>query len=190
MPVLLGTSSLTLWPLAVAVLVLVAAAALNHGWWRIPNQFTLGAIAAAWFTALAFIHSGVAPTAGGGISSSVASTFVALFALLPLYMLGFLPAGCVKTQMAFGAWVGCALPISAAWLVVGLASVGGMLVTAAIVSVYQLRQSAAAKTAAGSSEPIDVTKPPEMFPLQTTLSLGSILGLVATLVFAAGRLAG
>lgn len=185
MQALVTSPPIQLWPLAVGVALLVVAAGLNHRLGRIPNQVTFGAIAAAWVAAIACVQMGALPTAGGGIASSVACTAMAFAALIPAYAIG-VPAGCVKTQMGFGAWVGCTFAFESAYMITGLATLGGLLLSAACVSVYQLRQAASALPEDG---PIDYTRPPELFPLQTTLSLGTIAGLVAMLIVAAGRAA-
>src|SRR5262245_59703825 len=97
------------WPVAIGVGVLLIAAWLNGKSGRVPNLLTFGMIAAAWLAAWFVIGPQLAPSSGGSLGSSLASTFAALVVLLPAYAIGFVPAGCVKAQMAFGAWLGCAL---------------------------------------------------------------------------------
>jgi hypothetical protein len=171
--------SLDGWPVWVGLVVLVAAAWMNHSCGRVPNQFTFGAIGAAWLAAALLARLDLAPASGGSLANSLFCTFVALGALAPAYAIGCMPAGCVKAQMAFGAWVGCGLGLGAAFWATVTATVAGMLVTAAAVTVYQLRQRS---LAAEGEEPIDFSRPPDLFPIQTTLSVGSLLGIAAALL--------
>jgi Flp pilus assembly protein protease CpaA len=160
------------WPVWVGLVVLVAAAWMNHRWGRIPNQATFGAIGAAW--AVAAFLAGFAPTTGGSLASSVICTFAALAALAPAYALGCMPAGCVKAQMAFGAWLGCGLGLGPALTATVVATIAGQLATAAAVSIYQLRQRSLVQA---GDEPVDYSRPPDLFPIQTTLTVGSLLGI-------------
>lgn len=103
------------WPLVVAMGVLVVAGLLYAVLGRVPNAFTFLAIAAGWATALAQPVLFGAPLAGG-IGGSLICTVAGLLMLGKLYKFG-LGAGCLKAQMAFGAWVGCALPWETALIV-------------------------------------------------------------------------
>jgi hypothetical protein len=103
------------WPLVIALGVLVVAGLLYAVLGRVPNAFTFLAIAAGWATALAQPVLFGAPL-GGGIAGSLICTAAGLLMLGKLYKFG-LGAGCLKAQMAFGAWVGCALPWETALIV-------------------------------------------------------------------------
>ncbi|HZN33610.1 MAG TPA: hypothetical protein VFB80_07315 [Pirellulaceae bacterium] len=164
------------WPLAVGLGVLVAAAVLNQVNGRVPNLLSLGMIGAAWLAAL-FIQCGLAPTSGGGLAASVICTFAALAVLVPDYAIGCVPAGCVKAQMAFAAWIGCALGLGPALTATIIATLAGELVTAAAVALYKIRQNSQAPEL--YQRPIDLIRPPALFPIQTTLSAGSLLGIAA-----------
>jgi hypothetical protein len=103
------------WPLVVALGVLAVAGLLYAALGRVPNAFTFLAIVAGWATALAQPVLFGAPL-GGGIGGSLICTIAGLLMLGKLYKFG-LGAGCLKAQMAFGAWVGCALPWETALIV-------------------------------------------------------------------------
>src|SRR4051812_3157601 len=100
------------------------AAAINVRTLRVPNWLSLGAAAAGLGAAVA-VTNGLAPSAGGGLGSSLASALLGGLLLLPCYASGSLGAGCVKMQTAFGAWVGCALPLPAALWVTAVATLAG-----------------------------------------------------------------
>jgi hypothetical protein len=108
------------------------------------------------------------PSQGGGLLPSLVATGIGFGLLVLFYRSGWLGAGCVKMQMAFGACVGCALGLPAAAWVTGLATVVGILLTAlgALITVGWRR--AHEKTGSG----------PHLFPAQITLSLGSVCGVV------------
>ena len=170
---------LAYWPVGVGLGVLVVAALLNHKSGRVPNPLTLGMIAAAWLAAWFIIGPRLAPSAGGTLGSSVVCTFVALAALLPAYVIGCVPAGCVKAQMAFGAWLGCALGLGPALAATIIATLAGQLLTAFAVAIYRKQEQAKID----EEYDFGVSRPAELFPIQTTLSAGSLCGLAAALVF-------
>ena len=167
----------TYWPIGVGLGVLAVAAALNHQSNRVPNPLTFGMIAAGWAAAGLLVGSGLAPSAGGGLAGSVACTFVALAVMLPAYVMGFMPAGCVKAQMAFGAWLGCALALGPAIAATVIATFVGQLAAAAAATIYHLRQEAQAKD---RDEPPHAWQPAQLFPIQTPIALGSLCGIAAT----------
>jgi len=163
------------WPVWIGAAILVIAALLNHRSGRVPNPLTFGAIGAAWVVAALF---GRDPSTGG-LSSSVICTFVALGAMLTAYGIGCVPAGCVKAQMAFGAWVGCALSLGHALSTTVIVTLAAQLLTAAAISVQLLRRRApSAGIAAGDAAP----RAGELFPIQSTLTVGSLCGLAAIIV--------
>lgn len=177
---LLSVAALPVW---IGMAMLVLAALLNEGLGRIPNSLTLGAVLAAWATAALLGGLGTASSTGGGLVSSIACALVALLSMSPAYASGCAPAGCVKSQMALGAWLGCALGTAPAVLVTVVATVAGLLVSAVAVSIYQLRRRAMLESHETS---IDLSQPVVLFPLQSTMSLGSLLAIVA--IFASGYL--
>jgi Flp pilus assembly protein protease CpaA len=139
--------NLSLWPLWCACALLLIAAIVNLRSLLAPNWLSFG----------------------GGILPSVGATAVAFLLLAPFYQSGWLGAGCIKMQMAFGAWVGCAVGLPAAVLVTAFATIAGALFTAigALYATLQLR----------SREGVGVGA--HLFPAQVTLSLGSVCGVAA-----------
>jgi Flp pilus assembly protein protease CpaA len=159
----------SLWALWCACLLLLLAALINARSLLVPNRLTFAAILAGWLLALA-ISAGIAiPSRGGGFLPSLAASAVGLLLLIPFYKSTGLGAGCVKMQMAFGAWVGCALDLSAAVRMTAFATVVGGLLTAVVVlicvGVLKLFEE---------GELSD-----RQLPAQVTLSLGSIGGVIA-----------
>jgi hypothetical protein len=116
--------------------------------------------------------SGSTTLHGGGLAASLAASAVGLVLLLPFYRGGSLGAGCVKMQMAFGAWVGCGLNLPTAVAVTAAATVAGIALTTAGVSLAALRLRAQQEAGAGGF----------LFPAQLTLSLGSVCGVIVTAV--------
>jgi Flp pilus assembly protein protease CpaA len=133
----------------------------------------LSAILAGWLVALAISASDEIPSHGGGLLPSLAATAVGFFLLVPFYRSAGLGAGCVKMQMAFGAWVGCAMDLPSAVLVTGLATVEGGFVTLIGASIAFQRIRSQDWVSAWT----------HLFPAQTTLSLGSVCGVVAAGLF-------
>ena len=72
--------------------------------YRVPNVLTLAAIVAA------LIFAAVAPMFAPDREGGLATAFIGMLAggviMIPFYANGILGAGCVKAQIAFGAWVG------------------------------------------------------------------------------------
>jgi prepilin peptidase CpaA len=159
----------SLWSVWCACLLLVLAAAIYTRTLIVPNRLSLSATLAGWLVAIAISASVGIPSRGGGVVASLAASAVGFFLLLPFYMGGWLGPGCVKMQMAFGAWVGCALGLPAAVLITGLATVAGGLTTGIGASFAALRLRA--------EEGADACL--EMYPGQVTLSAGSVCGVVA-----------
>jgi prepilin peptidase CpaA len=135
----------------------------------VPNWISLPAILAGWLVALAISASAEIPSHGGGFVPSLAATAVGFLLLIPFYRSAGLGAGCIKMQMAFGAWVGCAMDLRSAVLVTGLATVEGGLVTVMCASMAVARLRSKNWASAWTY----------LFPAQSTLSLGSVCGVVA-----------
>src|SRR5262245_43540911 len=104
------TMSWELLPAAVGVAILSLAAVSQVVARRVPNVLTLPAILTGWVFALYLdaSHRALRPEHA---LASLSGTFLALLIMLPFYNARGLGAGCVKAQMAFGAWIGCALPL-------------------------------------------------------------------------------
>jgi prepilin peptidase CpaA len=158
----------SLWPLWCGCGLLLLAALINARSLAVPNRLSLSALVGGWLAAIAVSASVGGPTRGGGILPSVAATAVALLLLLPFYRSGWLGAGCVKMQMAFGAWVGCALNLPSAVLVTGLTTMIGELVTALAAASAAVRFRSADR---GDAETF-------LIPAQIPLSLGSLGGVI------------
>jgi Flp pilus assembly protein protease CpaA len=156
------------WALWWACLLLLTAAVINARTLTVPNRLSLAAILAGWLCALGVSASIGIPSRGGGLVPSLAATAVGFFLLIPFYQRGWLGAGCVKMQMAFGAWMGCALGLPAAVLVTGFATVVGILLTAIGASMAVLRLRSQAGVDAASY----------LYAAQIDLSLGSAGGVV------------
>jgi prepilin peptidase CpaA len=150
---------------------MLLAAVVNLRTLRVPNRLSLLATAAGWIAAL-LISVGLLPSAGGGLVPSLAAALLGGMLLLPFYARGGLGAGCVKMQMAFGAWVGCALGLSEAAALTAMATFLGGLITAVGALLVLKRPTALPADAAGD----------RLFPAQATLSLGAIASLAAVLL--------
>jgi Flp pilus assembly protein protease CpaA len=161
----------TMWALWFACLLLLIAAVINARTLTVPNRLSLPALLVGWLVAVVVSASTDIPSHGGGFPPSLAATVIGLLLLVPFYVSGWLGAGCVKVQMAFGAWVGCALDLPAAVWVTGFATVlGGLLTTIAAGVIIATQRSRT------DEQSVDQ---PRMFPAQITLSMGSICGVVA-----------
>jgi hypothetical protein len=86
--------------------------------------------------------------------------------MLPLYSRHRLGAGCIKTQMAFGAWAGCALPFPYAQALIATSTIGGLLFT-----YFVLRMVVAEK------EPDELRR--YDFPAQATISAVTAVSALA-----------
>jgi Flp pilus assembly protein protease CpaA len=155
------------WALWCAGGLMVVAAAINARTLRVPNRLSLSATVGGWVVALLVSSSIGVPSQGGGIVASLAGSAVGFILLLPFYAPGLLGGGCVKMQIAFGAWVGCALPIVPAAGLTAFATLAGVLVT--IIAPAPAILSAKVRRKQLSSP---------LFPAQVTMSLGSVGGML------------
>jgi hypothetical protein len=173
------------WPIWVGLAVLLIAALFYQLTSRVPNAFTFSAMAAAWMTAaLMQLQPGILPPTAGGLVSSMVATAAGLLMLGKLYKLG-LGAGCLKTQMAFGAWLGCALSLEPALLMTVLATlIGGSTTVLIQIAVGRFRGKPVEELVVGD-EPAAESLP---FPAQTTLALGSVGGVLLFFVVGASYL--
>jgi Flp pilus assembly protein protease CpaA len=112
--------------LGVAVLVLLVAAVSQAYARRVPNGFTIPAVIAGWALSVYIDVGRHAAWPGPAFQASFVAAFVALAIMLPLYRSGRLGAGCIKAQMAFGAWAGCALPLVTSLTLTASATVAGL----------------------------------------------------------------
>jgi prepilin peptidase CpaA len=161
-----------LWALWCGFGLMAVAAAVNVRTLMVPNRLSLPAAIAGLVAALLVSCSVGLPSVGGGILASLAAATTGLLLLLPFYVMGGLGAGCVKMQAAFGAWVGCALAPVPAVLLVGLGTLGGLLLT--VVGALAQRR------AAEPEGPEDQRS--RLFPAQVTLSLGTICAVAVLIV--------
>ena len=159
--------STSLLAICAAAVVATAAAILQTRLQRVPNTLTLGSLGLAWLAALAITLFGVGP---GGLPSSLAAALAGGLSLLPFYLVGSLGAGCIKAQMSFGAWIGCAMGLSAAVTTALVATLVGRVLTfglyALVVRLYPAVE-------------YDVTT--WTMNAQSPLSVGSIAGLIGCL---------
>ena len=100
------------WPVWAAALLLGVAAAINARTLTVPNWLTLGGVLSGWVVG-ALASAGALPLRGG-LGPSLAATAIGFGVLIPWASRGALGVGCVKAQMAFGAWLGCAADLGPA----------------------------------------------------------------------------
>jgi hypothetical protein len=166
------------WPMWVGCAFLFFVALLYQLIDRVPNVLTFSAIVAAWVVGLLLAVPGLLPPAGGGIASSLVCTVACPMMLLKAYKIG-LGAGCLKAQMALGAWIGCALPLESALIVSVFATlIGGSTMAILWIIEGRLRGKRLSEISLGDNQSAD-SRP---FPAQIPLSLGSIGGVLLAFV--------
>ncbi len=106
--------------------VLFVAALVHAMLGRVPSVLTIVAVAAAWATAFTRPPLFGGQPLAGGIVGSLLCTAVPLLLFIKWSKLG-LPTDCMKPQMAFGAWVGCALDWDPAVVITVAASMLGFV---------------------------------------------------------------
>jgi Flp pilus assembly protein protease CpaA len=153
-------------PAGVAVAILLAAAASQAAFRRVPNFLTLPAIGAGWLYAawVDVAHRSAVPTQA--LEASFLAALAALVIMLPLYSSGMLGAGCLKAQMAFGAWIGSAIPLVPAMALAAASTVGGLLFTFALCLMRA--KELVAQGRRGGFE----------FPAQITISAVAVVGVI------------
>jgi prepilin signal peptidase PulO-like enzyme (type II secretory pathway) len=155
------------WPALVGLLVILVAAVLQSRTSRVPNALTEPAILVAWLLSAAISAHGGVDWAGGSLLGSLTGTALALIICLPVYRRG-LGAGTIKAQMAFGAWVGCAMPFLPTVCITAIATLlGGVLTCVGCLVVIRR-----AEAGHGALE----------FPAQSTYALGAFCCVVGWFV--------
>ena len=152
-------------PFVVATIVLLLAAASQVASERVPNVLTLPAILAGWGFAFFLDSTQHARFPGQASAASLLGAFLALAIMVPFYRYG-LGAACVKTQMAFGAWMGCAIPTVPVLIVVAVTTTLGLALTYASV-----------RALAPNTHDEEFHK--HGFPAQVTMTIATLVGVVA-----------
>jgi prepilin signal peptidase PulO-like enzyme (type II secretory pathway) len=134
---------------------------------KVPNRLSLPTILLGWLASL-FVQFGVLPSAGGGFLASFAVSLLAGIMLIPVQGAGWIGAGCVKMHAGLGAWVGCALGLWPAVLMIGAATLMGTICTIVFSGIDHARKRRKPGYKPGIL----------MFPIQATLSLGAIICIV------------
>ena len=137
----MGLFGVESWALWCAFVLMALAAAINARTYMVPNRLSLSAAILGWLAALLVSGLESVPSLGGGILASLVGSGVGFGLLLPFFLAGYLGAGCVKMQAAFGAWVGSRVARFAGCSV-GWARDPGGRGTQCSGSVYQDQQSA------------------------------------------------
>ena len=153
-------------PLMVACAIMLVAAFINYFTLTTPNWLSLSGILTAWVVAL-LLSIEIIELTDGSVPSALVSMVLGGVLLIPFYITGWLGAGCVKMQAAYGAWLGCAYPIAKSAILVGVTTIAGALLTTVAALVVWLFQRSCRPD---SQQTI-------LFPAQVTLSLSSLLSL-------------
>jgi Flp pilus assembly protein protease CpaA len=150
-------------PAAVGIGILILAATSQALARRVPNVLTLSGIATGWLFAIFWdaTHRSLLP--GPMLLASLAGVFVALLLMLPIYRTNGLGAGCVKAQMAFAAWVSCAIPLAPAITLIVCSTFGGLVFTFGIAYL-------------SIADRPDASRRSYEFPAQLTMSTVGIVG--------------
>lgn len=114
------------WPIWCGCFLMIWAAVIERRKRKVPNAFTMPAAVAGIVVAWLFGEGGSYPALHGGVESSLGVAVSLLVVLVVLWRRKQFPGGCAKMQVAFAAWLGCALPYTQS-LVVCLASVAAVL---------------------------------------------------------------
>jgi prepilin signal peptidase PulO-like enzyme (type II secretory pathway) len=178
--------SFAAWPLWIGFALLVVAAVINAWTMLVHNWLSIPALLGGWACALLVGSVDGVPSLGGGLLSSCLAGVGALLVLLPVFLKSWIGAGCLKMQVAFGAWVGCCLPELPAFWLVSLGTALGLGLS--LVSLWVKHRLAARKAWEFSQVACTEMSPedtdwfrrlePAQFPAQVALSLGGICGVV------------
>jgi hypothetical protein len=153
------------WPIGVGLCVVMIAQLWHAFGDRVPNGLTLGAIGVAWLLSLSNANLRGTLLIQGDLGASLLAAFLPMLILLPFYGFG-LGAGCVKSQMAFGAWVGCGLSLVPALAAAAAATILSVILTYAGCLIAMVRA------------PRDTENAPYEFPAQLTFVFGNVLGIM------------
>lgn len=148
-------------PMTIGVCFLLIAGFWELKTWRVPNALTFSAIIAAFVFVV--IAGAVAPERNGTLFTAFMGMLIGFALMLPHYVGGYLGAGCVKAQAAFGAWVGAGLSGWPSFMFVAYGTIGAGIVLS-IVQKYRLSKMAE-------------NDEPQEFHAQLPISLGAALGL-------------
>jgi prepilin signal peptidase PulO-like enzyme (type II secretory pathway) len=102
------------WPLWVGFLVLIAGAIMDLKTGKIYNKYTYPAALLALILATAK-SIGLPVPIWGGLESCLGTAAIASGLVFLSYILAVAGGGTVKLQMAFGAWLGCAVDLRYGW---------------------------------------------------------------------------
>jgi hypothetical protein len=186
--------SVAYWPIWVGFAFMFVVALTFQIQGRVPNALTFFGIATGWLVAVVIeCAPGLLPATGGGILPSLAATVVCLVLQLKAYKIG-LGAGCLKAQMVFGAWIGCALPLEPALLVSAFATLfggatlavlwiiaarmNGLRLSELLLSRPQPQDDLEEEGFADYQAPQVSIGPNQFFPAQLPLAFGSIAGVL------------
>lgn len=154
---------LSLWPIVVGTSVLALCGYLQVTRNRVPNSLTYPALGVG-LLASAAVQLGWLP-GSGGIASSLLAGLLGFISLITFYSMGVLGAGCVKSNAAFGVWMGCYFAIVPAAKLVMLCSLVSALATTSAVWYW---------TKTKRNE--------EHFPAQLTIAAASIVTVFSSLL--------
>ena len=102
------------WPLWVGFLVLIVGTIMDLKTGKIYNKYTYSAALLALLLATAKAI-GVPVPIRGGLESCLGTAAIAFGLLFLFWIFSGIGGGTVKLQMAFGAWLGCAVDLRYGW---------------------------------------------------------------------------
>jgi len=152
------------WPAAVAIAILTIAAVINYQTLGVPNWLTFGGVISGWAVGI-LANSGIVEVRGG-LVASLAATAISFGVLFPWVLRRFLGEGCVKAQMAFGAWIGNAIALEPAATIALISGVVGSLTLLAYTCMMLILGRIRQQRVLGL-----------WLPAQVPLSIGSVGGV-------------
>ena len=154
------------FPAVIGSLVLLAAAGWQTVKWKIPNHLILVALVGA------FAYAAVFRADAGGDLAPLMGTFLGGGLLLPVYARGYLGAGCVKVNAAFGAWIGCAVGVRHLVNAVFVTTIAGAACLFVAFAIHRLQHRS-----------VEEGNRPTALNAQMPLSVGSLVGMVMWTMF-------
>jgi hypothetical protein len=149
------------WPVGVGIGVILVSQLCYACRGKIPNSYNFGSLVGAWAICCGAHGMHVIQ---GDLFASLFASLLALAISLPGYRWG-IGAGCVKSQVAFGAWIGCGLPFNSAAIVTAVSTILALILTFVGIRIVVARfESKGEET-------------PMFFPAQLTFTIGSVLGV-------------